>query len=138
MKRIINIINAIALVFALAVSLTACAPADPWKSAKYTEDTTLGEGTCTFYTEVKVGEHTVTFTIKTDETILGDALLGVELIAGEDSDYGLYVKDVNGIRADYDLDQAYWGFYENGEMLMVGVDGVEIEDGDHYEIVYSK
>ena len=80
----------------------------------------------------------LTATIKTDKTILGDALLEHSLIAGEEGAYGLYVKFVNGIRADYDLDGAYWGFNKGGEYMMTGVDGTTIADGDKYELVWTK
>ena len=88
--------------------------------------------------EVKVEEQSVTFTIHTDADTLGEALLEHELIAGEDSQYGIYVKTVNGILADYDIDKSYWGFYQNGEYLMSGVDTTAIVGGEHFEIVYSK
>ena len=126
------------LIFAFAVSATACSKVDPWKSATYTDDTTLGEGALTVYVEVKVNDHSVTFTVKTDKTILGDALLELGIIDGDVEDYGLYVKYANGIRADYDVDKVYWAFYQDGEYLMTGVDSTEITNGGHYEIVYSK
>ena len=87
---------------------------------------------------MKAEEQSVTFTIKTDKEILGDALLEHDLIAGEEGDYGLYVKVVNGMTADYDVDQSYWAFYKDGEYMMTGVDGTEIADGEHYELVYTK
>ena len=64
----------------------------------------------------------VTFTVNTDEKTVGAALLKLGVIAGEDSDYGLYVKTVNGETADYEKDGAYWAFYVNGEYAMTGVD----------------
>ena len=109
-----------------------------YASAAYLEDTTLGEGKTTVKVEVKAGEHSVTFTIRTDRTILGDALTDHNLIEGENGAYGLYVKKVNGITADYDVDQSYWGFYKNGEYMMTGVDTTTIADGEHYELVYEK
>ena len=138
MKRIINVITAFALIFALAVSATACSKVDPWESATYTEDTTLGEGASTIYVQVKENDNSVTFTVNTDKTILGDALLELGIIDGDVEDYGLYVKYANGIRADYDVDKVYWAFYQDGEYLMTGVDSTEITNGGHYEIVYSK
>ena len=48
------------------------------------------------------------------------ALLALDLIAGEDSQYGLYVKTVNGITADYDTDGSYWAFYIDGEYAQTG------------------
>lgn len=109
-----------------------------WADATYTEDTTVGEGDTTFYFEVKVGTNSVTFTVNTDEKMVGKALLDNGIIAGDDGPYGLYVKTVNGIYADYDVNSTYWGFYENGEYAMNGVDKTEIESGKHYEMVYSK
>ena len=58
-----------------------------------------------------------------------------KLIDGENGAYGLYIKLVNGIEADYDKDGTYWAFYKNGEMMMVGVDGAVIADGEHYELI---
>ena len=108
-----------------------------WENATYRRDMEFGEGAKTIEVEVKVGDESVTFTIHTDKETLGDALLEHDLIAGEVGAYGLYVKTVNGILADYDIDGSYWSFYEGGEMMMTGVDGEIIAGGEHYEIVYA-
>ena len=123
------------------VTVSATSPdeyAAVWADAVYTEDTVIGEGSNNFFFEVKVGTHSVTFTVNTDETMVGAALLDNEIIAGDDGPYGLYVKTVNGILADYDINATYWGFYQNGEYMMTGVDSTEIENGAHYEMVYEK
>lgn len=112
--------------------------ASVWADATYTEDTVVGTGATTFYFEAKVGTHSVTFTVNTDKTTVGEALLENNIIAGEDGDYGLYVKTVNGILADYDINATYWGFYQDGEYMMTGVDTTDIESGAHYEMVYEK
>ena len=104
------------------------------------EDTNvLGEGEKQFTFKVvdKEGKETV-FTINTDKKTVGDALLELELIEGEDGDYGLYVKKVNGIVADYNVDQTYWAFYVNGEYAMSGVDTTEIENGAEYSFKVEK
>ena len=111
---------------------------DLWADAKYTEDTEVGEGEKTVLVDVKMAEKSITFTIHTDASILGEILLGNELITGEDGPYGLYIKTVNGVQADYDKDQAYWAVYQDGEYLMSGVDSTEVSDGDHYEFVYTQ
>ncbi len=82
--------------------------------------------------------NVTTFTITTDEEFLRGALEQEQLIEGEEGAYGLYVKYVNGIRADYDKDGAYWALSKDGEALMSGVDTTPIEDGDHFELTYSK
>ena len=114
------------------------APEGLWASATYLKDTTFGEGTKTVTVKVIADGKSVTFTVKTDAETLGDALLAHNLIAGDEGQYGLYVKVVNGITADYDVDQSYWGFSKNGEYMMTGVDGTAIADGETYELTYTK
>ncbi len=101
--------------------------------------TELGEGQTTFNFSVvdKDGNETK-FVIHTDKETVGDALLEHALIEGEEGDYGLYVKKVNGILADYDVDQTYWGFFVNGEYAMSGVDTTNIEEGADYSFKVSK
>ena len=67
-----------------------------------------------------------------------EALLELELINGDEGQYGLYVKEVNGITADYDVDQTYWAFYVDGEYAMSSVDTTEIEDGKTYSFKVEK
>jgi hypothetical protein len=109
-----------------------------WENAIYTEDQTFGDGAKTVVVEVKAQEKTVTFTIKTDKDTVGAALLEHGLIAGDEGPYGMYVKVVNGMSADYDVDQRYWAFYANGEISMTGVDVTAITEGATYRMVYSK
>ena len=109
-----------------------------WANATYVQDTEFGEGAKTTVVEVKANNQVVKFTIHTDKDTVGAALLEHNLIAGEDGAYGLYVKVVNGITADYDVDQSYWSFYVNGDYAMTGVDSTAIEEGAVYSLVYTK
>lgn len=109
-----------------------------WESATYKEDTSFGDGAKTLTVEVKAGEKAVTFTIRSDSETVGEALLAHGLIAGEEGQYGLYVKVVNGITADFDKDKSYWSFQKDGAMLQTGVDGTSFGDGEHFELVYVK
>lgn len=106
-----------------------------WADAIYLNDTEFGEGSKTVNVTVKAGDDEITFTIHSDERYLGDALLEHGLIDGDKGEFGIYIKKVNGILADYDIDKTYWGFYKSGEMMMVGVSGAEFADGDSYELV---
>ena len=139
-KKITALTLALVMILAMALSLTSCKkPATGvWKDAAYTEDKTLGEGSVTVKVEVKAEDKSVTFTIKTDEKILGEALQKLGLVEGEEGQFGLYVKKVNGILADYDTDGTYWAFYQDGKYMMTGIDMTEIKDGDHYELVREK
>ena len=60
------------------------------------------------------------------------------IISGENGAYGLYVKTVNGILADYNITKSYWSINKDGEYMLTGVDSTKIEDGDVYEFVYTK
>ncbi|MBQ6897849.1 MAG: DUF4430 domain-containing protein [Clostridia bacterium] len=109
-----------------------------WADAAYTEDKEFGVGEKTLVCEVKAEDKTVTFTVKTDKKTVGEALIEHGLIEGDKGPYGLYIKKVNGILADYDINQRYWAFYIDGEMAMSGVDGTDITEGVTYQLVYSK
>lgn len=101
--------------------------------------TRLGEGKTQFNLTVvdKEGKETA-FEIHTDKTTVGDALLELGLIEGEEGAYGLYIKAVNGITADYNVDQTYWAFYINGEYAMTGVDSTNIEANTTYSFKVEK
>lgn len=93
----------------------------------------------TFTFEVVDGNGNKTqLPIMTDVKILGDALQKLGYIKGEQGPYGLYIKEVNGIVADYDIDGTYWAFYINDEMSMKGVDQTEIVDGSVYSFRIEK
>ncbi|MBO5789865.1 MAG: DUF4430 domain-containing protein, partial [Clostridia bacterium] len=74
----------------------------------------------------------------TDKDTVGSALLEHGLIAGEEGQFGLYVKVVNGMTADYDVDRSDWAFYIDGEYAMTGVDSTEITEGVTYQLAYTK
>ena len=105
-----------------------------WATAIYRNDETLGEGEKSFTLTVKVGEQSINLTVNTNKSTVGDALTELGLLEGEDGQYGLYVKKVNGILADYDVDQTYWALYINGEYAMTGVDSTDIVNGTTYTL----
>ena len=102
------------------------------------EDTTIGEGSLELTVKVVTEDKTLTLTVLTDATVLGDALIENGLVEGEEGPYGLYIKKVNGISAVYETDGAYWSLLVNGETALTGADGIETEDGAVYELVYTK
>ena len=142
MKQTITKISLVLLSVIMVISFAACSKgADAeglWKDATYLKDTELGSGSKTVTVEVAVQDEKVTFKIKTDKEMVGDALLENELIAGDDSEYGLYIKKVNGITADYDKDKAYWAFYVDGEYAVAGIDSTKIDEGVTYRLEYTK
>ena len=142
MKKTIKSTISLVIVVICLFSLTACGDsidkAGLWENATYLNDTELGEGSKTVVVEVEALEKTVTFTIKTDEKTVGDALFEHGLVSGEEGPYGLYVKAVNGITADYDIDKSYWAFYIDGEYATSGMETTEISESATYKLVYTK
>lgn len=56
---------------------------------------------------------------------------------GEDSVYGIYVKEINGIKTE-DMNKAYWAFYVNDKYCRYGVSSQTVSDGDEFKIVYEE
>ncbi|MBE6606610.1 MAG: DUF4430 domain-containing protein [Ruminococcaceae bacterium] len=141
MKKTLNSTLSLIISIILVVCLVSCNQAqnaDLWENAAYTSDAAFGNGVKTVEVEVTAGEKSVTFTINTDKETLGEALIEHGLVSGEEGPYGLYIKAVNGITADYDVDQSYWSFTKDGEYMMSGVDSETISGGEHYELTYTK
>ena len=109
-----------------------------WDGAKYTEDTEVGDGAVTVKIEVAAEEKSITVTVHTDADNLGAALIENDLVSGDESEYGLYIKFVNGMEADYDKDGTYWSLSKDGEYLLTGADSTPIADGEHYELTRTK
>lgn len=141
LRKLLAIIGCMVLIAAMALVMTGCGSkeetAAPTEAA--TAVTELGQGATTFDFTVEDLDGTKTsFKIHTDETTVGAALIGVDLLKGEDGPYGLYVHEVNGIRAVYEEDGTYWAFYVNGEYGMTGVDMTDIEPDTAYAFVKTK
>ena len=105
-----------------------------WKNATYRKNTTLGQGSKTFTLTVSIEGKSINLTIKTDAQTVGDALQALGVVAGEESAYGLYIKKVNGVLADYDTDCSYWAFYIGNEYASSGVDTTDIVSGTTYKL----
>lgn len=145
-KRKTNLIVLLMLLLTMSFCTTGCKgndtvdPSTVESSQTYQGDhNVLGEGQTKFYfTVVDATGNETEFEIHTDKENVGEALQEYDLIAGDESDYGLYVKTVNGITADYDKDQTYWAFYINGEYASTGVDSTPVTAGDTYSFKVEK
>ncbi len=105
----------------------------------YEDGAIIGEGETEFtFTVTDKDGNSKNFTVKTDCETVGQALQAVEIIYGEMGDYGLYVTEVNGIVADYDIDGTYWAFYIDGAYAMSGVDKTDVVAGSLYEMKVEK
>ena len=141
MKSIATKSLSLILALLFLFSLAACNSVKKeglWEDATHLSDKEFGKGEKTLTVEVTAEEQTVTFKVHTDKETVGEALLEHALIEGEDGPYGLYIKKVNGITADFDADQTYWAFYENENYAMTGVDTTKINEDVVYRLVHTK
>ena len=85
------------------------------------------------------GKETI-YELKTDAKTLKEAMDEAEGLTygGEDQGAGFLVDTVNGVRADYTLDGAYWSFLLNGEWCNYGIEEQPVNDGDAFSIEYTK
>lgn len=78
------------------------------------------------------------YELKTDAKVLQQAMDELK-----EHDFAYEAEDgmvltVNHEKADWEKDKAYWYFYVNDEACMVGIEEQPVEDGDAFEIVYTK
>ena len=148
MKKMLSLFLCVVLIAAMALLTTACDgnyilnllsghAQETTENTKESTEAPVAKKAFTFIVVDKNGNET-TFNLSTDKPTVGDALLAEGLIEGEPGAYGLYVKKVNGIVADYDINQTYWAFYINGEMAPTGVDMTEIKPGEVYSFKAEK
>ena len=151
-KRLLSLLLCMVLIAATALTFVSCGnegktddttvsetTSAPDKEAEKPQDNVLGEGNTSFTFVVRdIDGREKSYTVKTDAKTVGEALLAVDMIEGENGQYGLYVKKVDGITADYDVDATYWAFYINGEYAMSGVDTTDITAGATYMFAKQK
>ena len=100
----------------------------------YASQPETAEGAKTVEVEVVFAdESTKEHTIYTDAEFLRGALEEEGMVKGDESEFGLFVKEVDGVTVD-DAKQEWWCFTQDGEFLNTGIDTTPIADGDHFEI----
>ena len=138
LRKILSIILCTMLVAALAMGTMGCGKkVDEPNNGPVTMENgaTLGSGKTSFTFTVVNGEgKEISATIKTDKENVGDALVELGLVSGEDSEYGLMVDTVNGETWKYNETGKYWAFYINGEYATTGVDSTPITEGSTYTL----
>ena len=140
MKKILSLVVATVLLAAMVLGATSCdktvdeeTPATTTAASEAAKPIEIGEGATAFTFEIThMDDSQKVYAVKTDAETVGEALVALGLIAGENGAYGLYVKTVDGETVDYDTHQKYWAFYENGAMAMNGVDKTNVVAGAVY------
>lgn len=122
------IIGIIALVVVIAALIGVYALTRPGTS----------QGAKTFTVEVVHADgSSKTFTYHTDEEYLGAVLEAEGLIKGEMGPYGLEIHEVDGERAVWEENGAYWAIFVNGEYGSTGVDITPVNDGDSFKLEFT-
>lgn len=132
-RKILLTVLSLVLVAAMALMFGACGKdtsKDDTNTPSVNETAKLS-----FEFEVKDGDNTTVKTIETDKKTVGEALVAEGLISGSQTEYGLMVDTVNGVKYDYNADGKYWAFYINGEYASTGVDSTDIVNGAKYSFV---
>lgn len=125
-KRIIAVLAVVILAAAMAGIYFATRPAATAGAKEITVEV------------IHADESAKTFTYQTDAEYLGEVLLAEGLVEGEEGEFGLYITKVDGEEANYDEDGAYWALMCNGEYSQTGADTTPIQDGDTFQLVYTK
>ena len=138
-KKSMGVFCTVLIAVSLLCGCTANDSKEPASLSDAACSTELGEGEMEFCIEVVGADKAKTsFVINTNDKTVGEALLNLSFIDGEQGPYGLYVKTVNGITLDYDKDKMYWAFYINGEYATKGVDKTEIDQSCIYSFRAEK
>lgn len=124
---LIAAIAAVVVIGALAAVLAVFGPKTQAGSKSITITVTDNNGMDTVYN------------CRTDAEYLQEAVDEIEDldIQGTEGEYGLFIDSINGITADYSVDQSYWAVYVNGEYGNYGIDAQPVADGDAYVFVYE-
>ena len=148
-KRLLSLLVCIVLIAAMALITSGCD--DKKKDDTSTQNSTvsitaeqdevvkLGSGAVEIDVSVvdKDGNETK-FKISTDKKTLEEAVVDVNLVAGEESEFGLYIKTVNGLTLDYDTDGMFWAIYVNGQSSLVGAGEIDVVAGNQYTFKAEK
>ena len=79
-----------------------------------------------------------TFTYETNEEFVGPVLTEAGLLKGNAGPYGLEITEVDGEKAVYSEDGAYWAVYEGEEYALQGIDTTPVKEGQVYKLVWTK
>ena len=123
-KTIIAVIALVLVVAVFAGIYLATRPATSEGSKAFTLTVVHGDGS------------SKDFTISTDEEFLAPALKAEGILPADEGSDGMYFT-VDGEKADYSVNQSYWGLFIGEEYAMTGMNDTPVNDGDSFKLVYT-
>ncbi|MBQ3530162.1 MAG: hypothetical protein IJA47_06715 [Oscillospiraceae bacterium] len=123
-KRLALIIGLVVLVAALVAVYFVTRPATTEGMKAFTLEILHSDGE-----ELKLD-------LVSDKEYLGEYLQEKGIIKGEQGQYGLYIQEVDGEKAVFETDGAYWAFYVGTNYATQGIDLTPIEEGGVYKLIY--
>lgn len=124
-KRIIAVVAAILVIALVATGCSLLSPETQEGMKSFTLTVVHKDGT------------SKEMELKSDAEYLGAFLQEEGIITGEEGQYGLYIKEVDGEKAVYEEDNAYWAFYVGEEYALQGIDLTPITEGAAYKLIYT-
>ena len=141
MKKIAKLL-ALVLSALLVLSLVSCKDTQVDETVEYTTPEgaeKIGEGATTFvFIATFEDKSTKVYEVATDFETVGEALVSLGLIAGEESQYGLTVETVCGVTVDFGADSSYWAIYVDGDYGMTGIDSIKCAKVKEVELRFEK
>lgn len=125
MKKLFALILAVVLL----LGLSACSTGETGESSGTPMKITV--------TVVHADGSSKDFTYETTEKFVGPVLEKAGLIKGNAGPYGMEITEVDGEKAVYNEDKAYWAVFEGEEYALQGIDSTPVKDGGVYKLVYT-
>ena len=85
--------------------------------------------------DIDTGDTTASTLRELMDQMVKEGVLTYEMGTGTSADM---VITINGIRADYNQDHAYWAIYVNGQYGQLGVNQQPVSNNDSFEFRYEK
>lgn len=136
MKRFFAVLLCALMLFGLVgCAKTDNAPRDRFTTAALTDEIVkIGQGSQKFdFTVTHSDKSMKKYIVSTDKETVGEALYELKIIDGENGQYGLYVKTVDGETLDYKTDGKFWSLYVDGKIASQGADFTKISEGQSFE-----
>ena len=132
-KEKIITVSALILAFVLLLGISLV-----YRNTSENKGVETGEKNIVLVVTDKEGVET-RYEISTDAEFLSGAMEETEGLTfdGTMGPYGLMLEKVNGEKAVYEEDNAYWSILVDGEYGMNGIDSQPVTDGTEYRLVYT-